>query len=77
MATMADLKGMLFFREPVRMQVLHPQYGTVEVLARCELDAQMQAAKAWDVSWLDICREAKLAVETEALRALAVELGLA
>ena len=77
MATMADLRGRLCFREPVRMQVLHPQYGAVEVLAYCEMDAQLQAAEAWDVPWVDICEGAKLAVETAALRALAVELGLA
>lgn len=77
MATMAELKERLCFKEPVRMQVLHPQHGAVEVLAYCEMDAQLQAAEAWDVPWVDICQEAKLAVETAALRALAEELGLA
>lgn len=76
MATMAELRQHLFFTEPVRMQVMHPEYGALTVEAFCELDAQLQAAERWDVPWADSKGDMRIAVETDALRALAERLGL-
>lgn len=76
MVTMAKLRPHLFFTEPVRMQVMHPQYGITEVEAFCEVDAQMQAAERWDVAWADAVNEMRIAVETSALKELAERLGL-
>lgn len=56
---------MLKFEEPVRMRVLHPTYGMVEVKAYCEVDAKMQANAQWPgADWDGM----KVAVENEALR---------
>ena len=50
------------FKEPVRMIVIHPEYGTVEVKAYCRLDAKVQAANIWCVT-LDDLQRAQIGVE--------------
>lgn len=56
---------MLKFEEPVRMLVLHPKFGKVEVKAYCRVDAKIQALAQWPEADLG---EMKVAVETEALK---------
>lgn len=50
------------FKEPVRMLVLHPEYGSLEVRAYCHLDAKLQAANIWDVTLEDL-RRAQIGIE--------------
>lgn len=38
----------------IRCKVSHPEHTTVEVEARCRIDAIMQAAHLWDVCTADI-----------------------
>lgn len=57
-----------YFREPVRMQVHHPSFGVVEVLAYCETDARLQAGIVTERGW-EVAREGKVAIETKALQA--------
>ena len=57
------------FKEPVRMLVLHPAYGKVEVRAYCPLDAKLQAANLWDVLLDDLDR-AQVGIEKGDLEGL-------
>lgn len=50
------------FKEPVRMLVLHPEYGQLEVRAYCPFDAKLQAANIWDVPLEDL-RRAQIGIE--------------
>lgn len=56
-----------YFQEPVRMQVHHPSFGVVEVLAYCETDARLQAGITTGCGW-EVARQGKVAIETRALR---------
>lgn len=58
---------MMYFREPVKMRVLHPTLGMFETPAYCPLDAKLQAANHWDVPFEET-RLCKIAVETAALQ---------
>lgn len=64
--TNAERKGnMLQFEDPVKMMVLHPRYGKLEVKAYCAVDAKMQAGAAWgETDWSKM----RVAVETKALQ---------
>ena len=43
-------KGKIYvFKEPVRMVVISPVFGSVEVSAYCVFDAKLQAAGIWGV----------------------------
>jgi hypothetical protein len=54
------------FKEPVRMLVIHPKYGKLEVRAYCILDAKLQAANIWDIT-LDDLQRAQIGIEKAAL----------
>ena len=57
---------MLFFREPVKMQVLHPKHGSFLTEAYCILDAKVQAANHWRLTAQEEA-ECRVAVENAAL----------
>ena len=61
-----QMKRIMIFDEPVRMQVLHPKYGVCEVVAYTPDDARMQAGNYWDMSYEEE-KESKVAVETARL----------
>lgn len=56
-----------YFQEPVRMQVHHPSFGVVEVLAYCETDARLAAGITTGCGW-EVARQGRVAIETRALR---------
>ena len=56
------------FKEPVKMAVIHKNYGQVEVKAYCPLDAKLQACNIWDVT-LDDLQGAKVGVDKDAMAA--------
>ena len=56
---------MIRFREPVRMQVLVPGCGPVEVMAWCAEDARLQAAGLVDADF-DVVMKSKVAVHKSA-----------
>lgn len=56
--------------EPVRVLVVHPELGSIEVKAYCRIDAQLQAAAKWNVPLDEVVGKCKLGLESEVLERL-------
>lgn len=56
--------------ETVRVLVVHPELGAIEVQAYCRIDAQLQAATQWGITLDEVAEKCKIGLEPEVLERL-------